>query len=147
MGAFRSTRRAFLTVVSAAFLVVAIPFRRWVSRGDKLVGEWTVAEYVCDGKPVLTIAQHVRVAMTHDTMTVWLQLPDMTEHTQSCRYTVNSSTDIDIRNSDDTATFEGVYHLDQDCLTLSWDTIGKGRPTTTTEAGRFGLNRMSLRRT
>ena len=95
MGAFRLTRRAFLWAVSAGFSVAAIPFRRRVPRGDDLNGEWTVVEYVCDGKPALTMARKARIAITADKMTIWLQLPDMMEHKESYRYTVHSPPEID----------------------------------------------------
>ena len=96
-----------------------MPFRRWVSRSKELTGEWAVVEYVCDGNPALTMARNVSVAITPDRITIRLQLPDMTEHKESCRYTVRSSPQIDIRNPDDTAIFEGVYDLDRDRLTLA----------------------------
>jgi uncharacterized protein (TIGR03067 family) len=145
MRPFQSTRRAFLSFVFAAVSGAALAFRRWSPR-RKLIGEWTVAEYICDGKPALKIARDVRVTFAPETMTVWLQLPDRTQHQQSCRYTLTSLTHIDIRNSDDTATFEGVYHLSGDELKLAWDTVGKGRPRTISSPDRFGLNRMLLRR-
>jgi hypothetical protein len=58
-----------------------------------------------------------------------------------------SYSEIDIRNQDDTATFQGVYSIDGESLTLVWDTIGNGRPNGITEMDRFGLNRMVLKRT
>jgi hypothetical protein len=66
---------------------------------------------------------------------------------ESSRYTVRPvKHKIDIRNQDDTATFEGVYALNDGCLTLAWDTVGEGRPQSVLEADRFGLNRITLRK-
>ncbi len=147
MNVYKSTRRAFLAVVSGIAAVAIVPLRRWLSAGNALIGEWSVVEYVCDGKPALRTARKVSVAITSDTLTVRLQMAAMPEYTESSRYTVHPSAfEIDIGNKDDSATFEGVYAFNGDRLTLVWDTIGKGRPRNIMEADRFGLNRMVVTR-
>ena len=141
---FLSTRRGFLVTIANLFASMGVLSRKKKKR-NRLLGDWCIREFVCDGKQVQTEHMDVTISITGDTLTTTIRLPGIPVHTERYQYSICDSLRIDMITSDG-VQFQGVYAIDSRGATLAWDTIGQGRPDTVADPPRFGLNRMELTR-